>query len=103
MEYYCINYLYSTENTNCGISPLFMNLPVTHDVTNDKETALKWFDQAVKSACKSWNGNKLVSVKDRKLDYMCTIKVAHFICNEPAYMHGEYLIELRCYTHNPLE
>lgn len=103
MEYYCISYLYETEKTDCGVSPLFMHLPVTSQYTNDKETALKWFDDAVKAACKSWNGNKLVSVVDHKLDCFCYIKRAHFICNEAAYMKGNYLIELNVYTHNPCE
>ena len=103
MYYYCINYLFETDNTDCGFSPLFMHLPVTSQYTNDKETALKWFDDAVKAACKSWNGNKLVWIKDEKLDYRCIIKQALFECNEPAYLKGRYIIELGCYTHNPCE
>lgn len=102
MNYYSIQYQYLTEKTNCGVSPMYMNLPCTWMTTNDKEEALKWFDDAVKAACKSWNGNKLVSVEDIELDYRCKIKQAKFICNEPAYLQGEYYIELRCYTHNPL-
>jgi hypothetical protein len=80
-----------------------MHLPVTSQSTTDKELALKWFDDAVKSAVKVWNGNKLEWVKDEKLDYRCIIKQAKFVCNEAAYMKGEYIIELNCYTHNPCE
>lgn len=96
MNYYCISYLYSEEEHG-----IYQHLPVTSQVTNDLATALKWFDDAVKAACKSWNGNELVSIKDRELDYMCYLKQAHFVCNEAAYMKGHYLIELGCYTHNP--
>ena len=103
MYYYCIDYLYLTEKTNCGVSPMFMHLPVTSQTTTDKSLALKWFDDAVKAACKSWNGNKLVYTKDIELDYRCKIKEAKFECNEAAYLHGEYIIELCCYTHNPCE
>ena len=80
-----------------------MHLPVTNRYTNDKEEALNWFDDAVKCAVKSWNGNKLDFVRDVTLDYRCMIKQAQFECNEAAYMKGKYLIELRCYNHNPCE
>lgn len=103
MNYYCLVYLFETDKTDCGVSPLYMHLPVTNRYTNDKEEALKWFDDAVKCAVKVWNGNELVYVRDEKYDYRCMIKSAKFICNEPAYMHGNYLIELRCYQHNPCE
>lgn len=103
MYYYCLSYLYESENTDCGFSPMFMHLPVTNRYTNHKKTALKWFDDAVKCAVKSWNGNKLINVRDIPLDYDCTIKQALFECNEAAYLKGRYLIELRCYTHNPCE
>ena len=103
MNYYCLVYLFETENTDCGFSPLFMHLPVTNRYTNDKEEALNWFDDAVKCAVKSWNGNKLDFVRDVTLDYRCMIKQAQFECNEAAYMKGKYLIELRCYNHNPCE
>lgn len=28
-------------------------------------------------------------------------KQVHVICDEAGYLHGEYLVELQCYTHNP--
>lgn len=102
MKYYCITYLYETDKTDCGVSPLYMHLPCTYQVTNDEETALQWFDAAVKSAVRSWNGGKLVSVEEHELDCYCYIRRAHFICNEAAYMKGNYLIELNVYEHNPL-
>ena len=74
---------------------------LTHGLAG-KEEAMRWFDAAVKSAVRSWNGSKLVYVKDEKLDYRCMIKQAKFECNEAAYMKGEYIIELNCYNHNPL-
>lgn len=103
MYYYCIEYRYLSDETNCGVRPCFMLLPVTSQSTTDKSLALKWFDNAVKSACKSWNGNKLVYVKEIPLDYRCLIKEAKFVCNEAAYLRGEYIIELSCYSHNPCE
>lgn len=96
MYYYCIGYLYS--ETRNGI---FHHLPVSSQVTNDLETAKKWFEDAVRVHTDSWRGNKLLYVKDRKLDYMCMIKEALFECNEAAYQKGFYSIELQCYTHNP--
>ena len=103
MYYYCIEYLFETDKTDCGCSPLFMHLPVTSQYTNDLETAKKWFDDAVKAACKCWNGNKLLEVRDEKLDYRCKLKTALFECNEAAYLKGRYIIELGCYTFNPCE
>lgn len=102
MYYYSIHYLYGQPEKK-GCFAMFEHLPCTWQVTNDKEEALRWFDAAVKSACKSWNGNELLWVRDEKLDYRCIIKQARFVCNEPAYVGGEFIIELNCYTHNPLE
>lgn len=98
MYYYCIGYLFSEDSNG-----IYSHLPVTSQVTNDLQTAEKWFDDAVKAACNVWNGNKLIYVKKRELDYMCYIKEAKFECCEAAYQKGFYLIELQCYTHNPCE
>ena len=98
MYYYCLTYLYSEEK--CGV---YEHLPVTSQVTRDKEEALRWFDEALKSHLSSWRGNELVKVEDCELDYMCRIKKAVFHCGEAAYMKGYYMIELSCYTHNPCE
>lgn len=96
MNYYCIGYLFSEEKNG-----LYHHLPVSSQVTNDFETAKEWFENAVRVHTDSWRGNKLLEIKDRKLDYMCYLKQAVFECNEAAYMKGFYVIELQCYTHNP--
>lgn len=96
MYYYCIGYLYSKERNG-----IFSHLPVASQVTTDIETAKKWFENAVRVHTDSWRGNKLLYIKDRKLDYMCLIKEAMFECNEAAYQKGYYSIELQCYSHNP--
>lgn len=96
--YYAIFYRYSEERNG-----IYSVLPVTSQVTRDKDEAVRWFDEAVKVHTTPWRGNELVYVRDRKLDYMCTIKEAMFKCNEAAHHKGYYIIELGCYTHNPCE
>lgn len=41
------------------------------------------------------------NVKTFMIAYACYIKQIHVVCDEPAYMQGEYLVELQCYQHNP--
>lgn len=96
MNYYCIDYCLRNEKTH-----IFSHLPVNHMVTTDLDEAIKWFDNAVKRAERGY-GNKLISVKDVELDYMCNLKEAIFDCDEPAYVKGRYIINLKCYTHNPM-
>ena len=95
MNYYMIAFLVAHEDTG-----IYQHLPCNYQVTNDLQVAEGWFKQAVDQAGKY--GNKLISVKDMPLDYMCTIKEAVFECGEPGYRKGRYLINLRCYSHNPL-
>jgi hypothetical protein len=80
---------------------IYSHLPTAYQVTNAIEQATEWFEQAVKVLTSRY-GNRLISVEDRELDYMCTIKQAVFECGEPAYKKGRYMIELKCYTHNPI-
>lgn len=95
MYYYQIGYCY--KNTD----GLFEHLPIHGEVTTDKAVAEKWFDNAVRQCRERDYCYKVVSVMDKELDYMCYIKQAHIVCEEAAYLQGEYLIELNCYTHNP--
>ena len=96
MNYYCINYMFEAEK---GI---YTHLPVTSESTTDLATAEKWFENAVRQFSeKSW-ARSVVSVEDREYDYWCSIKRAIVICDEAAYMHGKYMIELMCYQHNPV-
>ena len=95
MNYYCIDYCFRNEDTM-----IYSHLPVNHLVTTSLEEAEEWFDQAVYRAERGYE-NKLISVKDVPLDYMCNLKEAVFECNEPAYVKGRYIINLKCYTHNP--
>ncbi len=102
MKYYCISYLQERHDIqDCGVSPVYMHLPVTTEVTTDLDVAEKWFQNAVDVLSKHY-GRRLLEVKERELDYMCYIKQAHFECTEAAYAKGKYLIELSCYSHNPL-
>ena len=94
--FYCIRYRYAQERLG-----IFSNLPVTSEVTTDKNTAETWFDNAVRVHTLPWKGNKLEFVRERKPDYMCCIKEAMFRCCEPGQKQGWYIIELGCYTSNP--
>lgn len=97
MNYYTIQFLLQDEKTK-----IYSHLPVSYEVTTDFEVAKEWFDNAVKRTTQRY-GNKLIEVREMKLDHLCTLKEAVFTCTEPAYKEGKYLINLRCYTHNPFE
>ncbi|MGN1218645.1 MAG: hypothetical protein ACI4TD_11850 [Phocaeicola sp.] len=102
MKYYCISYLQERDDIrDYGVHPIYYHLPVTTEVTTDLAVAEKWFQNAVDILSKHY-GRKLLKVTERKLDYMCYIKQAHFECTEAAYAKGKYLIELSCFNHNPL-
>ena len=98
MYYYCIKYLYSEDRVG-----VYEHLPVTSQVTRDREEAIRWFEEAVRVHTEKWRTNELLYQKDCKLDYQCRIKEAMFKCNEAAYREGYYIIELGCYMHNPCE
>ena len=95
MFYYRIGYCYKN---NDGI---YEHLPVMGEVTTDRDVAEKWFDNAVRQYAQRDDCYKVSEVRERELDYACYIKQVHIVCDEPAYMHGEYLVELQCYQHNP--
>lgn len=94
-KYYCLEYLQQDHNDK-----IFYHLPVTTEVTTDIKVAEQWFQNAVR-ILKNTYGRELISVTDRELDYMCYIKQAVFKCTEAAYVEGEYILELCCYSHNP--
>ena len=96
MNYYCIDYCLRNEDTM-----IYSHLPVNYLVTTDIDEANKWFDLAVKRAERGYE-NKLISVKDVPLDYMCNLREAVFENNEPAYVKGRFIISLKCYTFNPM-
>ena len=96
MNYYCIDYCLRNEDTM-----IYSHLPVNYLVTTDIDEANRWFDLAVKRAERGYE-NKLISVKDVPLDYMCNLREAVFENNEPAYVKGRFIISLKCYTHNPM-
>jgi hypothetical protein len=81
---------------------VYSHLPVNYLVTTDIDEANKWFDLAVKRATQEWRGNKLISVKDVPLNYMCNLREAVFENNEPAYVKGRFIINLKCYSFNPM-
>lgn len=101
MDYYNIQYYLESEETDCGVKPLFMHLPCTYEVTTDREVAETWFNNAVKMCSRTWLGYKLLRVDDS--DTMFSIKRAVFECNEPAYLKGTYMIELQKFPHNIME
>ena len=76
MNYYCIDYCLRNENTM-----IYSHLPVNYLVTTDIDEANRWFDLAVKRAERGYE-NKLISVKDVPLDYMCNLREAVFESNE---------------------
>lgn len=95
MNYYRIGFYYKN---NCGI---YEHLPIKGEVTTDKNVAEKWFNLAVRQYKQRDHCYKVSEVRERELDFACYIKQIHVVCDEPAYMQGEYLVELQCYQHNP--
>lgn len=97
MNYYCIEYLYSEEKHG-----VYSHLPATSQVTTDKAVADRWYEDAKRAHLESWRGNELVFEKERKLDYMCYLRELCYKCNEAGYRKGFYLMQLACYSHNPV-
>lgn len=95
MNYYIIDFLLQDAETK-----IYSHLPVAYQCTTDLDQANEWFELAVKNLTSRY-GNSLISVNERDLDYMCTLREAVFECGEPAYKKGRYIINLKCYTHNP--
>lgn len=95
MNYYRIGYYYKNNN---GI---YEHLPIMGEVTTDKAVAEKWFDLAVRQYKERTWAYKVSEVRERELDYACYIKQVHIVCEDAGHLHGEYLVELQCYTHNP--
>lgn len=95
MFYYRIGYCYKNEEG------FYIHLPIAGEVTTDREVAEKWFANTLRQYTERHWCFKVSEVTEREYDYACYVKQAHVICEEPAYMHGEYLVELQCYQHNP--
>lgn len=96
MKYYSIGYLFKADRDF-----VYSHLPVTHRVTTDLKEAEQWFNAAVERAQRS-HFNELKYVKDTELDVFCRIKEACFICDEPAYISGSYIINLNCHSYDIL-
>lgn len=93
---------YQIEYLQKGEDGIYSYLPIFTQVTDNKTTALKWFDDVMHhySARSPWYTIK--EVVERELDYLCCIKQAHIVCEEPAHTKGDYLVELKCYDYyNP--
>ena len=95
MFYYTIGYYYKNSE---GI---YEHLPIMGAVTTDRDVAEKWFADTLRQYTERHWCYKVSDVRERELDYACYIKQVHVVCDEPAYLKGEYLVELQCYTHNP--
>jgi len=95
MYYYRIGY-YCKNNDG-----VYTHLPIMGEVTTDKAVAEQWFEDAVRQYKQRDYCYKVSEVRERKLDWACYIKQVHVVCEEAGYLHGEYLVELQCYTHNP--
>lgn len=94
--YYFIQYLLRDKETG-----IYSHLPF-HEVTTDLKVAEKWFAYAVKRARAS-RFNKIEYVKDVERSYMGNLKECSYESGEPGYFKGHYLINLKCYTFNPME
>lgn len=95
MFYYRIGYCYENED---GI---YYHLPIEGEVTTDRNVAEQWFENVLRQYTERHWCYKVGNVVEREYDYLCYVKQVHVVCNEPAYIKGDYLIELQCYTHNP--
>lgn len=96
--YYTVGIMYCEERHG-----IFSHLPFSSPVTTDKAQAEKTFDYWLRAYTESWRGNKLIYDNPRDRDCFCSIREAMIECNEAAYLHGYYCLELLAYNHNPHE
>lgn len=95
MFYYRIGYYL------LGEDGVFTNLPVCGEVTTDRDEAERWFANALRQLTERHWCYSVGEVRESEYDYKCWVKQVNFVCTEPAYNKGEYLLELQCYQHNP--
>lgn len=96
--YYTIGLMYCEYKNG-----IYSHIPFSSKVTTSEKEAQELFDYELKAYTDNWRGNKLL--KDEKLERgsFCTIRQALVECNEAAYVHGYYLLELLAYSFNPHE
>lgn len=96
--YYTIGLLFCEERNG-----IFEHIPFSSKVTTNEKEAQELFDYYLRAYTDNWRGNELLYDTPKKLDCFCTIRETMIKCNEPAYKHGYYSLDLMAYNHNPHE
>ena len=96
--YYTIGLLYCEDEHG-----IYSHIPFSSKVTTDEKEAQELFDYELRAYTNNWRGNELLYDKPLERGSFCSIRHALVKCNEAAYVHGYYLLELLAYHHNPHE
>lgn len=93
--YYRIGLLYCEREHG-----IYSHIPFASPATTDLNEAQKTFDFLLKQWTNNWRGNKLIREHTREKDFACYIREALVECNEAAYIHGYYLLQLQAFNYN---
>ena len=96
--YYTIGLMYSEYKNG-----IFSHIPFSSKVTTSEKEAQELFEYELRAYTGNWRGNKLLEDKCFERDSMCAIREAVVECNEAAYVHGYYLLQLLAFSFNPHE